>query len=476
MDYGALLPEAVLLAAAVAVLLGGSFLPRHRQILTRWLALGALVLGAAAGAVALAGAPGAIFAGSYAVDVSTTVVRIIAPLATLVVILIGRHEFVGSSRESECYALLLLATLGTVVLGGATDLLVLIAGYLLASIPLYALIGVSRSGPAAEATLKTYLIGALFGVLLMAGVTVLTGVAGSSGYSDLTTALGHAPPAAVAGGVGVVVVGLTFKAGAVPGHFWIPDASQAAGPAVAGFVTTVPKLGALIALARLVAVLPGTVNAPLLVAVLAVLSMTVGNLAALTQLNLQRLLGWSTVSQVGYLLLPVAVIGASDAAPAALLIYLTCYAATNLALFAVVACFPDCKELGDWGGVARNHPWLTGTLVVGALSLVGTPPTAVFIGKLAAFTVAWDGGMAWLVVVAAANTVLSLFYYLRLIRPPFRAAMSESTPMGRSNDALLADDSVARAPLVVAATAVVLGVMVLVGAGVGIGLWLAWPG
>lgn len=462
MVYGALLPEAVLLAAAVAVLLGGSFLPRQRQVVTRRFGLGALVVCAAAGAAGLTGAPEAVFGASYTVDAATAVVRVTAPLATLVVILIGRREFVGSARESESYALLLLACLGTMVLGGATDLLVLVTGYLLASIPLYALIGVSRSGPAAEATLKTYLIGALFGVLLMAGVTVLTGTAGTSSYRELTAALGDAPAAAVAGGVVAILIGLTFKAGAVPGHFWIPDASQAAGPAVAGFVTTVPKLGALIALARLAAVLPGTVDVPLLIAILAVASMTVGNLAALTQLNVRRLLGWSTVSQVGYLLLPVAVTTASDGARTALLIYLACYAATNLALFAVVACFPEREELGDWGGVARAHPWVTASLIVAALSLAGTPPTAVFIGKLAAFTVAWDGAMAWLVVVAAANSVLSLFYYLRLIRPPFRIGAGHA-PHGGGAEALPT----------VAGTAVVLGVLVLAGAGVGSGIWLA---
>ncbi|KAA0973429.1 NADH-quinone oxidoreductase subunit N [Paeniglutamicibacter gangotriensis] len=467
MDYTALLPEIVLLAAAVLGLLGGSFLPRNRQILTRWFSLGALALSAAAGVRGLNGSgpmPEVIFSATYALDIPTAVVRVAAPLATFVVILIGRQEFIGSSRESETYALLLLATLGTVVIGGTTDLLVLVAGYLLASIPLYALIGLSRTGPAAEATLKTYLIGALFGVLLMAGVTVLTGLAGSSSYAGMREALSTAPVAAVAGGAVAVLIGLTFKAGSVPGHFWIPDASQASGIAVAAFLTTVPKIGALIALGRLVEVLPGTVNISLLVALLAVAGMTVGNLAALTQTNVRRLLGWSTVSQVGYLLMPLAVLNTSDNAQGALLAYIVLYALTNLALFAVAACFPGRENLGDWAGVARAHPWITGALIVSALSLVGTPPTAVFIGKVIIFTVTWDGGMAWLVVAAAANSVLSLFYYLRLFRPTFR-----SPPPGT----LPTDDETPEAPWTVKAVGVALGAAVLAGAPLVAGLWLA---
>lgn len=438
MTYAALLPEVVLLATAVIALLVGSYLPRNRQIFTRWFTLGALLVSAGTALIGAGQSAAEIFTGTYAVDGATTVIRIAAPLATGIVILIGRSEFVGSARESETYALLVLATLGTVVVAGASDLLVVMGGYLLASIPLYALIGLSRTKHASEATLKTYLMGALFGVLLLAGITLLTSLGASSSYAGLTRGLEHAPPTAVAAGFVAVIIGLLFKAGGVPGHFWIPDAAQSSGTAVAAFLTTVPKLGALIALSRLVMVAPDTIELPLLIGVLAALSMTVGNLAALAQKNVRRLLGWSTVSQVGYLMMPVAVIALATGALAALLSYLVLYAITNLAVFAVVACFPRRQSLADWAGIAKTHPRLTGALIVGSLSLVGTPPTAVFAGKLAVFTAAWDGGMAWLVVIAAANTVLSLVYYLRLLIAPFHTpiaaadASKSTTPASRS--------------------------------------------
>ncbi|WP_347753862.1 proton-conducting transporter membrane subunit [Agrococcus sp. ProA11] len=453
MNYLALVPEAVLLAAAVTVLLAGSFLPGRRRGVVRWLTLGALVVSPAAALAASGGPDDPIFTGTYVVDASTTLARVLAPLCTAVVVMIGRQEFLGAARESESYTLLLLATLGTVVMGGGTDLLVLIAAFLLSSIPLYALIGIRRSPRAAEATLKTYLMGALFGVLLLAGAALLTALAGTSSYVSMQSALAAAPTSAVIIGAVAVITGLLFKAGAVPGHFWVPDATEAAGTAVGAFVTTVPKIGALVAIIRLVGALPSTFDVPLLVAVLAALSMTVGNLAALLQHDVRRLLGWSTVSQVGYLLMPVAVVGGAAAAPTSLLAYLVLYSVSNLTLFGALAALPGRGRIEDFAGTARQHPWLTATIVVGALSLVGTPPTAVFFGKLAVFAATWDGGLVWLVVVAAVNTVVSLFYYLRLFTAPFRAI-----PEGAARTALpTAHPTVQATALLLAATVLLAG-------------------
>jgi NADH-quinone oxidoreductase subunit N len=276
--------------------------------------------------------------------------------------------------------------------------------------------------------MKTYLLGALFGIVLVLGVTVLYGIGGATAQADLVTGLAGAPSAAAAFGLLAVLAGLLFEAGGVPGHFWVPDATQSAGTTAAAFLTTVPKVGALVAAYRLATVAPGSVDRPLLVAVLAALTMTLGNLAALAQTDVRRLLGWSTVSQVGYLLLPVAVAGRSADALPSLLVYLGGYAVTNLAAFAVVAAVPGRRTVDEYRGLAPASPWLAGALVVALLSLVGTPPTAVFTGKLTTFTAAWDGGLAWLVVVAAANTVASLFYYLRWIAPAFRRADEDRGP------------------------------------------------
>jgi len=423
-----LLPEIIVFLGGMTVLLGGSFLARTRQWVTRLIA-GIACLGAStAGAVSLIAPTQQAMSGTFAVDGATAIARIIAPLGTLIVLALASDEIAGSSRESDTYALLLFSTAGTLILAGANDLLIVAVGFLLSSIPLYGLIGINPTPGGAEATMKTYLIGALFGIVLLGGITVLYGVSGTTLYGPLAAELAGAPPGAVAVGAAGVVMGLMFKAGGVPGHFWIPDAAQGAGGTVAAFLTTVPKVGALIAVYRVLEQLPATLTWPLLVALLAVVSMTLGNLAAYWQSDPRRLLGWSTVSQVGYLLVPLAVIGRSDLALPGLLFYLTAYVLTNLGAFAVSTAFPRLRELEDFRGMGREQPWLGAALVVLLLSLVGTPPTAVFVGKLATAAAAWDGGMAWLAAAVFANSVVSLFYYLRWIAPVYRSGEARAAP------------------------------------------------
>ncbi len=215
----------------------------------------------------------------------------------------------------------------------------------------------------------------------------------------------------------------------------MPDVTEGASTPVAAFVITIPKIGGLAAVYRLVAeALPGvSIDWPLLLAILATASMTLGNLAAFFQDSVRRLLAYSTISQVGYILMAVAVATHTDLGLRALLFYLAAYAATNLGAFAVVAEFPHASRIEDYRGLARRHPGLAAVLVVCLLGLVGTPPTAVFLGKLEVFAAAIDGGFTWLAVVAVVNTVASLFYYLRWIAPVFlgRSSSMSLAPAGR---------------------------------------------
>jgi NADH-quinone oxidoreductase subunit N len=231
-------------------------------------------------------------------------------------------------------------------------------------------------------------------------------------------AVAHGPAAAVA--VLLVLAGLLMTIGGVPAHFWVPDAVDGTSPVTGAVLTTTAKVGGLVAAWRLLDAVPTTaIPWPLLVAILATASMTLGNLAAFAQTSLRRLLAYSTVSQVGYLLVPVAVAARTPLALPALLGYLAAYALTNLAAFAALAARPRALELADQRGLAGRHPVLATALAVALLGLVGTPPTVVFAGKLAGFTAAVDGGMTWLAVVAVLNSVASLVYYLRWIAPVF---------------------------------------------------------
>lgn len=411
-----LLPELLLLLGAVGGLLLGLWTPQDRQHRVRAVAVVACLASAAAAAVALPGPAEAVFGDTWVIDSTTGVVRITVAMATAVTVLLAGSSLAGHPRETEAYVLMLLGGLGAIALGASGDLLMLVAAYLLASVPLYALAGFTKDAHGVEATLKYYLMGALVGVLLLVGVAALVLAGNSTGYADLAAALPEAPPALLALGVLGVLAGVAFKAGAVPVHFWVPDVTAGTTPAMAAYITTIPKLGAVAAAFRLLAEpfagLP--LDVPLVIAVVAAVSMTLGNLAAFAQTHLLRLLAYSTVSQVGYLLMVVAVAARSDLALPALAIYLVAYAVTNIGAFAAVAALPTASTITDWAAAGR-HRWLVVSLVVCLLGLVGTPPTAVFVGKLSVFTAAVDGGLTWLVVVAAINTVASLFYYLRWI-------------------------------------------------------------
>ncbi|MCQ6552065.1 NADH-quinone oxidoreductase subunit N [Streptomyces sp. C10-9-1] len=421
-DVAALLPEVSLAAAAVLGLLAGSWLPRRRQWLVAVLAAAACAVGLAATGIAMArGTEQGVFAEVFAVDTATGAGRLTVLGALLLVIGLSVETVRGHPRESEYWVLLLLTGAGTLALVGANDLLMLFAAYLLSSLPAYALAGFAKDPRGTEAALKYYLLGALLGTAMLAGTALLYGGGRGTLYRELREALPGAPFAVVALGLVGVLAGLLFKAGGVPAHFWVPDVAQGAPAPVAAYVTTLPKVGALVAGYRLLhQALPGSdVDWPLLLAVLAAATMTLGNLAAFFQTDVRRLLAYSAVSQVGYLLMALAVATRSDLAQRGLLFYLAAYAATNLGAFAVVTELPRARTLEGYRGLAGRHPGLAAVLVVCLLGLVGTPPTGVFLGKLEIFSAAVDGGYTWLAVLAVANTVASLFYYLRWLGQVF---------------------------------------------------------
>jgi NADH-quinone oxidoreductase subunit N len=453
-DPLALLPELFLLGGAIAGLLLGSWLPRRRQGAVRWLATAA----AAGGLVATVLRPGdgLVFGDAYAVDTATTATRAVVLVAVPLALWLSADAVGGHRRETEFAVLVQLGGLGAVVLAGANDLLLLFAAFLLASVPLYALVGWAADARATEAAMKYYLTGAFSGVTMITGVALLYGAGGATAYAALRDGLAAGPAALATVGLVAVLAGLAFKAGAVPAQFWVPDVTDGTPAPVAAVVTTIPKIGALVGAYRLVVVaVPADVVAwPVLLAVLAAASMTLGNLAAFVQTSLQRLLAYSTVSQVGYLLMALAVAGTPEALPG-LLFYLAGYAVTNLGAFAVLAALPRTRSVDDARGLARRRPVLAGALVVCLLGLVGTPPTAVFLGKLALFTAAVDGGMAWLAVVAIVNTVASVFYYLRWIAPAFRAGEGPEQPVARRAEGVAVAAAAASVLLGVAGGAVV---------------------
>ncbi len=420
-DPLALLPEIVLLAGVVGTLLLALWTPRHAQARIRWLGIAAAAVSTVLAVPGLLGRPEEVYGGTWVIDPLTGAVRVAAPLAAILVLLLSAPAFRGHRREGEVTVLVLLAVLGANALAASGDLLMLSAAYLLASVPLYALVGFRKDEAGTEAVLKYYLVGALSGVVLLVGTAAVVLATGTTGYDGIASTISGAPAPLVALGIIGVLIGVLFKIGAVPAHFWVPDTVAGTSTAVAALVTTVPKLGALVAAQRL-ATGPfeqAPVNVVLVLAVVATASMTLGNLAAFRQDDVHRLLAYSSISQVGYLLVIVAAAPATPLATPALVVYLIGYAVTNVGAFAVAAAAPEARRLDDWAGLARQNPWLAAALVVHLLGLVGTPPTVVFVGKLLAFGAAAEAGLIWLVVVAALNTVASLYYYLRWLAPVY---------------------------------------------------------
>jgi NADH-quinone oxidoreductase subunit N len=424
MRLGALAPELVVLAAAVVGLIWAMVLPRDRQHRIAALGTVGLVTALAAALWQLPRAPGLVFNGVFAADRVTVIARIVILVATLIVFAASVEHTRGHAREAEYYVLMQLSALGAMLMAATSDTMLLVAAYLLSSVPLYMLAAFRKDTPGTEAALKTYLMGAMFLVLLMFGLIWLYGASGQTLYPLIPDLL----PAETGAVVTVAMVlgfgGLLFKMGAVPGHFWLPDAAEGAPAPVAAFLTTVPKVGGIIAGARLLVVaFPlELVDWQLFVAVLATLSMTLGNLAALWQRSPRRLLGYSAIAQAGYLLVGIAALPGSDLALPGVLYFLAAYAVMNLAAWAVVAELPGRWQLSDYTGLARTQPGLAVALALALLSLAGIPPLAGFVGKLLVFTAAWDAGLRWLVVVAAVNVVISLFFYLRWLAPMFAGA------------------------------------------------------
>ena len=410
----------IVLVGAVVALVVGIFLPRRLQTWNALLAGAVLVIAAVAAASKLPAPPGLVFDQSYAVD-AAALWTVLALVATgLLCIGLSVPAFRNDAREAEFYALMLFALLGAFILAGANDVMEILLGVLLTSVGSYALVAYRRtSPPALEALLKYYLFGALTNIGLIYGLILLYGLSGST----ILGAIGNGPVAGsdvlLAVAAALVVVGLGFKAGYVPAHFWIPDVYQGATVPIAAFLSIVPKVAAVLALARLVSALQGGALdlAPLIAGISAV-TMTWGNIAAFVQTDIRRLLGYSTIAQAGYLLFGVVALAGSAVALPGLLYYFAAYLAANVGAFAVVAS-TGRFEIPDNRALVRTEPLLALAMLVSLLSLVGVPPLAGFVGKFALFVATMQAGYTWLMVLGLINSALSLFYYLRVVAPMF---------------------------------------------------------
>jgi NADH-quinone oxidoreductase subunit N len=414
---------ALTLGAIVAVVLA-LMVKRDRQgIVAVWVVVAHLACAGLAAWVWLDRGFRATMTGTVMIDGLSLAFAGLVGLAGAVSVALVRPSLAGTDREGELYAVLTAASLAAVVLACASDIALLAIGLGLLSLASFVMTGyLRRTARSNEASLKYYIYGTVAGATMVYGLSWWFGLAGSTAYDAIGVALPKEATAVVVVSTALVVVGLAYKASLVPLHFWTPDVYDGAPLPVAAYLSVLPKIAGLLALARVLpVVLPdGAEGWPTAIAIIAAATMTVGNVAALAQRNVVRLLAYSSIAQAGYLLMGVAALDGSDQGLSALVYYAMAYAATNLAAFAVVLAVQRERgsvDLEAFAGLGRTHPWWTAALVLAFLSLLGLPPLSGFVGKLEVFTAAIDAGQAWLAVVAVINTVISLYYYLRVIAP-----------------------------------------------------------
>ena len=417
MPLGDILPEIVVILTAVAILLFATFAAQRMQWIGAPIALAGIAVAIVLCALQISEAR-LTFSGSWALDAASTWARLLILGATAFTVLLAPNWFEHDRRHGEYYAMLLFSALGAMAMAGAADLLQMVIGALLSSATGYVLAAYHRDWAlSVEAGMKFFLIGALANTSLVLGVIMMLGMLGDTGFTAMAAALagGGQSPILILGTV-LVVVGLTYKLGAVPAHAWMPDVAEGAPAPSAAFLTVVPKIGAAIVLTRLVSLFPESgIGIRPLIAAIALVTMTLGNLAALWQNDMRRMIGWSSVSQSGYALMAVTVTGLSASAIPALLVFLFGYTAGNLAVFGAIVHLRGRTDRDDFAGLASSSPIAATVIIIGLLSLVGIPPLVGFVGKFELFLATIDGGYAWLAAVAVANTVVSLFYYLRFV-------------------------------------------------------------
>lgn len=419
-NYQALLPEIILSAAGLAIMVLASITGTGRQRSLSWAALAAV----AAAAVAAAGNWGDSRLGFFGMvfqDNFAQFSKLILLTATGSVVLVSR-DYLEKHRIyfGEYYAVLLFATVGMCLMASSADLIMTFLGIEVLSISTYVLAGFRAADKSAESAWKYFILGAFSTGFLLYGIAFVYGATGSTQYVEVARVIATREVSAILlPGLGLMLVGFGFKAALAPFHVWTPDVYEGAPTPITTHLAVGSKAAAFVALARVLQqVLPDlTVQWQAALWVLAVATMVVGNIAALSQFNIKRMLAYSSIAHAGYLL--VGLTAANGAGRAAVLFYLTAYAFMTIGAFAVVQIIAQRDEkyltLSDYAGLARRYPFLAGSLSVFLVSMAGIPTTAGFMGKLYLFSAAVKGQLYWLVVLALLASAVGVYYYIRVI-------------------------------------------------------------
>jgi NADH-quinone oxidoreductase subunit N len=442
-DVIAILPELVLLGATCAILLIDLFIKPDQRNITHWLSIAGLAVTAC---FVLRGAPesgqGAVaFNGMFVHDGISVVLKQFVLLMSGLSLLYGRNYM----RErklliGEFYLLILFATLGMMLLVSAGSLISAYLGLELLALSSYALVALNRdSAISAEAAIKYFVLGALASGLLLYGMSMIYGATGTLDLARISASIGHIEhPGWLAFGLVFVVAGIAFKLGAAPFHMWLPDVYQGAPTAVTVFIGSAPKLAAFGLAYRLLegGLGPLSEHWTLMLAILSVFSLAIGNLFAIAQSNIKRMLAYSTISHVGFLLLGF--VGASPEGFSAAMFYAISYSLTAAVAFGMIALLAragfESEEIEDFKGLNQRSPWYAGIMAIAMFSLAGVPPLFGFFAKLLVLKSAIDAGFLWLAIVAIVFAIIGIYYYLRVVKVMYFDAAADSAPLPLPTD------------------------------------------
>ncbi len=427
LNFRVIAPALIVAITALVVLLAELVTPAHRK---RWLGFASLIglLVAAGATIGLWDANASAFGRMVVADdfglFLTLVILLGAALSILLAI-----DFIRAHRvdQGEYYVLVLFAVVGMILMATATDLIVIFLALELLSLPLYILAAFKRADARSlEAGLKYFLLGAFSSAFFLYGIAFIFGGTGTTNLMKIADALNkNFSNDLVLIGMGLLLVGFAFKVALVPFHWWTPDVYDGAPTAVTAFMSVAVKAAAFGAFFRAFLVALPALDWRLALAVIAVLTMTLGNVAALLQSNVKRMLAYSSIAHAGYILIALVAMGASGASSA--LFYLLAYTLTNLGAFGAVIALSDGErerlEIRDFGGAAGKHPLVAAAFAIFMLSLAGFPPLAGFTGKFFIFSAAVETGWAWLAVIGVLNSLVSAYFYLR---PIVQMYMSET--------------------------------------------------
>ena len=419
-DFYYILPELVITAGSLAVLVADVLLPRRSPALV-WVTVGVL-LATLASLVPFANVNIEIAQGLIAVDDFAFFFKVVFLLAALMTVLMSaRYLEIEGASPGEYYFLILCATLGMMIMAGGIDLITSFIGLETMAVSFYILAGFIKPNQRSnEAAVKYFLLGAFSLGILLYGMSLLYGLSGTTNMRAMAAVFaGQERNMLLVLAVILVVAGMGFKIAAVPFHMWAPDVYEGAPTPITAFLSVGSKAASFAMLLRIFMIAVPSMNADwrLLFEVLAIVTMTVGNLAALTQTNIKRMLAYSSIAHAGYLL--IGVVAYTPRGIAAMLIYLLIYSFMQLGAFAVVIMMRRRDmigdELKDLSGLYLRHPFAAFAMLLFMLSLGGIPPTAGFMGKFWLFSAAIEAGYVWLAVIGVLNSAISLYYYIRIV-------------------------------------------------------------